>query len=264
MTQRRLELEIHLSHACNLTCDSCSHFSNYHFSGVLSLETAESWYRPWASRLRPGMFSLLGGEPTINPRLCDHILLARRYWPISRIRVVTNGLLLHKHPTLPEILKRAGNSLLQISKHYDSQEFENLFAKTVELANSWKTKYGIPITIKDSVSKWTQRYRDEGGELRPFADGDPRKSWEVCRCRNCKQLFEAKLWKCPILAYLPMLHKKRGLSSDWDPYLGYQALQPDCTQGELETFLAMEDEPYCSMCPAHERQIRKGDPLHRH
>src|ERR1700722_11048458 len=57
----KCQFEIHLAYACNLTCESCSHYSNYHFSGVLSLETAESWYQKWSCRLRPKQVTLLGG-----------------------------------------------------------------------------------------------------------------------------------------------------------------------------------------------------------
>src|ERR1700743_795909 len=195
----RYHFDVHLAHACNLTCESCSHFSNYHFSGLLSLETAESWYQEWAPRLRPTRVTLLGGEPTINPKLGEHVLLARKYWPNALIRVFSNGLLLHKHPRLPEGLKEVGNSLLEVSKHYNSPEYEREFLKISTLLEAWHGQYGISFKVVDSFSNWTRRYLDENAEIRPFNDHNPRKSWENCKARTCKQLHDGKLWKCPLL-----------------------------------------------------------------
>jgi len=55
--------------------------------------------------------------------------------------------------------------------------------------------------------------------MMPFADGDPRSSWEVCR-----QLHEGKLWKCPNIAYLGMQAEKFSLDPAWEPYLEYVPL----------------------------------------
>jgi molybdenum cofactor biosynthesis enzyme MoaA len=62
-------LEMHVSHACNFRCQSCSHFSGNGNRGLVSLEEAETWMRGWQNRLLPKVFGLLGGEPTLNPQL---------------------------------------------------------------------------------------------------------------------------------------------------------------------------------------------------
>ncbi len=86
-------LEMHVANACNLTCESCSHFSNSGHKGVLGVEEADQWMKAWNGRLRPAMFRLLGGEPTLNPRLSELISLAVRCWPQSRVALTTNGFL---------------------------------------------------------------------------------------------------------------------------------------------------------------------------
>jgi organic radical activating enzyme len=263
LDSHKCQFEIHLAQACNLTCDSCSHYSNYHFSGVLALETAEAWYQKWQHRLRPRKVTLLGGEPAINPKLCEHILLARKYWPNARIRLVSNGLLLHKHPRLPEILKQIGDSELEVSKHHNSPEYEQLFQGVVDLVQGWKAQHGINLVISDSFSNWSRRYLDENGALEPFRDHDPKQSWNICPAKKCMQLHEGKLWKCPILAYLPMMKQKRQLSSEWDFYLSYQGLDATCSSGELDEFLSRREESFCSMCPSFKRPFRKSDPLQK-
>jgi molybdenum cofactor biosynthesis enzyme MoaA len=74
-------LEIHVAPARNLKCESCSHYSDQGHEGVVSLEDADRWMAPWSGRLRPCTFSLVGGEPTIHPRLTEFVRLARRHRP---------------------------------------------------------------------------------------------------------------------------------------------------------------------------------------
>ena len=58
----------------------------------------------WSQRVSVTCFSLLGGEPTIHPRLPEFVGLVRRHWPRTRIEIVSNGFFLHRHPTLPAVL----------------------------------------------------------------------------------------------------------------------------------------------------------------
>src|SRR5262245_42354681 len=95
------QLELHVAHSCNLTCESCSHYSNQGHKGLLDLATADAWLSSWSSRLAPGHFNLVGGEPTLNPDLSNFVRLARRHWPTAQLRVITNGFLLHRHGDLP-------------------------------------------------------------------------------------------------------------------------------------------------------------------
>jgi hypothetical protein len=261
MRDHRVQIEVHIAHACNLTCESCSHFSNYHLSGILSLDTAETWYRAWAHRFSPDTFSLVGGEPTINPKLTEHLLLARRYWPQSHIRIITNGLLIHRHPQLPVALKQVGNALLQLSRHYDKGPYHDAFQSAVKLICEWKRDYGIGIRINNSYTSWTRRYQDVRGELKPFNDNDIKRSWSACRCKWCMQLHDGKLWKCPLLAYLPMVQQKVRLSPEWSHALTYQPLKPSCTDQELTEFLGRREESYCVTCPAFDRHFGKMNPM---
>lgn len=77
-------LEMHAAHGCNLTCESCSHYSNHSHKGLLSLDDARQWMCAWSDRLlSPDVFSLLGGEPALHPDLAALVRLARTCWPHS-------------------------------------------------------------------------------------------------------------------------------------------------------------------------------------
>jgi len=255
------QFDVHLAHACNFSCESCSHFSNYHFSGVLTLEVAEVWYQKWATRLRPFRINLLGGEPAINPKFSEHVLLARRYWPSARLRIYTNGFLLHRHPQLPEAMQMAGNTILELSKHYDSQEYLARFEAVVRMVQFWRAQHGIDFEIVDSFKHWTRRYIDDNGTLRPYHDNNPQQSWSTCRAKHCIQMHDGKLWKCPMLAYLPMAKRQLNLSPEWDYYLTYRALDADCSEGQLKKFLTGSVEPYCAACPTQSRPFQKSNPM---
>ncbi len=88
-------LEYHLAHGCNLSCQQCSHYSNFRLAGKLpTLADAESEYLQWSHRLKPTRFALLGGEPLLNPAILEHIQLARQHWYDSELMLVTNGFFL--------------------------------------------------------------------------------------------------------------------------------------------------------------------------
>ena len=254
-------LEVHVAHGCNLTCESCAHFSNQAHTGLLTPSLAEEWFQIWCGRVEPEQFSLLGGEPTLNRGLSEIVLIARRYWRNSRIILVTNGFLLPRHdPRLPEALAQA-NVELHISIHFDSLEYEERLDPVRRLIKRWQSDYGICANWRESESRWTRRYHGWGSAMKPFSDGDPRTSWENCTARWCVQLHEGKLWKCPPIAYLPMQKERHGLGDEWSRYLGYQPLEGTCTDIQLREFLTRKDEPCCAMCPANPPHFFLPSPL---
>ena len=62
-------LEFHAAHACNLYCAQCSHYSNFHAGGIVSVDEARANFDAWQGRLAPKQIAILGGEPTLNPEL---------------------------------------------------------------------------------------------------------------------------------------------------------------------------------------------------
>lgn len=248
-------LEIHVVHACNLACESCSHYSNRGHKGLLDLTEAEHWMTLWSTRLKPKVFSVLGGEPTIHPELAAFVPLVRKYWPDAHLRLVTNGFFLHRHPALPRALQADRNNGIYLSVHHQAAAYREKLAPQLDLLKAWKKEFGLRVQALPSFNNWTRRYHGVGAAMEPFQDGQPRRSWERCPARRCPQLFEEKLWKCAPLAYLKLQDAKYGLSESWRPYLAYQALTADCSDAELARFFALEDEAACGMCPASPRRF---------
>jgi hypothetical protein len=256
-------LEIHLVHGCNLSCESCSHYSNQGHDGIVSLEDAGAWMRLWNRRLQPRTFSLLGGEPTLHPQLAEFVALSRRHWPDAHLQVVTNGFLLHRHPELPRALADDGYASIAVSIHHTSAAYREKLMPVVRLLVDWTRRFGVRIELRPSHSTWTRRYRGTGAAMQPYDDDQPRRSWENCTAKFCRQLFAGKIWKCPAVAYLSLQEVKYGLGGAWQPYLRYEALSPDSTDAELERFFAAEEEPCCRMCPAVPERFALPSPLAR-
>jgi len=183
-------LEIHIAHSCNLACESCSHYSNQGHKGLLGLDEARSWMAPWSGRLAPATFSLLGGEPAIHPRFADFVPLARNLWPSAKLRLVTNGFLLARHPELPRRLAEAGNARLEVSLHHGSRAYRERLVPIVALLRAWVDDHGIDIAFNHSHAGWTRRYRGSGAEMAPYEDDKPRRSWKNCPARFCPQMTD--------------------------------------------------------------------------
>ena len=243
-------LELHVAHACNLTCESCTHYSNHGHRGVVSVDDADAWMGAWSSRVAPQRFKLLGGEPTIHPDLPAFVPLVRKHWPAATINIATNGFFLHKHPELPAVLAADGHAELSLSVHHASPEYAARLQPVLDLLSAWQKKHSFTMRINKSADRWTRFYHGYGASMQPFQDGRPEESWQVCMTRHSKQLFEAKLWKCPPLAYLKLQKAQFDLSEQWNRYLEYRPLEPHCSDSELDAFLAKKGETYCSMCPA--------------
>lgn len=254
-------LEVHVAHACNLACESCAHYSDHGHKGVIDLAAAERWMAPWSGRILPAQFSLVGGEPTIHPDLAGFVRLTRRLWPTSAIRLVTNGFFLYRHPGLPEALRDAAPAWIDLSIHHDSPEYRARIAPILALARDWRDRLGVDVRFNDSFRHWTRRYLGRGTAMQPFADGNPRKSWEICPARICPQILDGRIYKCALLAYLPMQDARHGLGAAWAPWRDYRPLEPGCSDAALDEFFAREEEAVCGLCPAERRAFALPNPL---
>jgi hypothetical protein len=254
-------LEMHVTHVCNLTCESCSHFSNHGHKGRLELAQADAWMSAWRDRIEVGEFVLLGGEPTIHPELTEFVPLVRRHWPRASIVIITNGFFLDRHPGLPRALALCGNARLCLSVHHDSLEYRQRIQPVLDLTEQWRRDHGVSIEVTPSYTNWTRRYMGFGDAKSPFDDQNPRASWQICRARHCRQLFEGKIWKCSPIAYLTLQKRQFRLSESWDRYLNYEPLEPTCSDNAIVEFLAREEEGICSMCPAKRVPLEIPNPI---
>lgn len=147
---------------------------------------------------RIGRIQLMGGEPLLNPDCKDFFAIARKYFPISSIILVTNGILLSKQNK--EFWESARDNAIEIRP----------------------TKYPIKVDW-DSIQQTCKEYGitfgffGNSGEkpkslvrlvLNPKGDSNPFSSFVSCTLRECAQLSNGKLFQCTFSAYIHHFNKK--------------------------------------------------------
>jgi hypothetical protein len=254
------KLEMHLAHSCNLRCESCSHYSNYGFRGIISLSLGGAWLRSWAARIEPLGFSFLGGEPLLNGEVPGYLRLARHCWPRTELRLVTNGLLLTRWgPTLWASLSETC-TLLTVSVHSRNPDYQRRLAAILKLVRANADRYGFHWEARNSVIGWYRLYRGAGPDMVPFNDGNPSASWRACQNKHCVTLQDNALWKCPPAAHLPRVAARFCLEHKvgWSVPLRYKPLAIDASDNEIRRFFAQREEPICGMCPAKLEYFEKA------
>jgi len=254
-------LEFHAAHACNLHCAQCSHYSNYHAGGIVSLDEARANFDAWKGRLAPKRLAILGGEPTLNPELIPIIKLARVSFPRAEGLFVTNGFFLDRHPDLPQVLID-NRFRMDVSQHGRAPEYIKRFRVVCQKIREWRDAFpSLEINIRKSHRGWRQQYRIADGKPMPF-DSDPRAAWNICLQRTCTQLYKSCLWKCPALAYHAIMSRKLRLDEQpaWQLFRDYQSCPPTASNDEVREFLATEEALQCSLCPARRISFHHQDP----
>jgi len=255
-------LEYHVAHGCNLSCQQCSHYSNFHLAGSMPTpEQASGEYATWSHRLRPKRFALLGGEPALNPRLVEHVRIAREHWPSSELMLVSNGFFLHRHPDLPQTLEET-SCRLEISQHGAEPAYMKEFAKVQQLIWQWRSDHPkLEIKIRQSHRGWMKQYNIVEGKPRPF-DSKPDAAFKICMQKTCTQLHKSMLFKCPALAFFALLEKRLRLEDvpNWQLFRDYQACSPAATDAEIQEFIATGPIPQCGLCPSRRIPFRHPDP----
>ncbi|MCE3017455.1 MAG: radical SAM protein [Pirellula sp.] len=257
-------LEFHAAHACNLYCAQCSHYSNFHAGGIVSVEDARANFEAWQGRLGPKQIAILGGEPTLNPDLIQIIELARSAFPDSSGLFVTNGFFLDRHPDLPRALLDNGFRM-DVSQHGNSPAYRKQFTEVLQRLAEWRAAYSaLKITVRESHKGWRQQYRMIDGKPMPF-DSSPRAAWKICLQRSCTQLFKGHLWKCPALAYFATMERKLRLEAipAWQLFRDYKACPPTASDNEVREFFATREILQCGLCPACKIPFHHQDPTNK-
>lgn len=190
-------IEIHISEHCNLNCQSCSHFSPIANPEFLSLEEFEKDIKRLSELTQKiGFINILGGEPLLNPKCCEYLETARKYFPDVQINLVTNGILL---PAQKDSF------------------YEDLAKNNITLT---PTKYPIKVNwnkVKDSCKKYNVNLNFYNSEkviktsykipLDINGKGHEQINYLKCIFPGCIQLHKGRIYRCPIAAYIKHFNK---------------------------------------------------------
>jgi MoaA/NifB/PqqE/SkfB family radical SAM enzyme len=191
----QLRFDIHLTDHCNLQCKSCLHFSPlappvFQDTGILERDCKRL---AELSGGRVADICVLGGEPLLHPDITGCLDIARKYFPVDRIYLVTNGLLLLKQTdTFWQNCAKNGIGI-EVSLYPVDLDIE----KIKERAEKQGIKIGFRGNPKTQRRTWTRQPLDLEGKQK----GE--KSHRMCELANyCIQLIDGKLYQCETTAFI--------------------------------------------------------------
>jgi MoaA/NifB/PqqE/SkfB family radical SAM enzyme len=189
-------VEIHLADHCNLNCKYCSHFSSIADKKFYDLHkfTKDIARLSKITGKNIKKISLLGGEPLLNPKVCEYMSITRQYFPQTAIRLLTNG------------------TLLSSQNNYF---WENLSKNDIKLTIS---SYPIDINrevIEKKAAEFDVKmqyfyFKDEFEKLNLDLSGSQKDMFSCQKCftGGCYNLYEGKLYACPVIAFVKYFNKK--------------------------------------------------------
>lgn len=273
-------LEFYIINSCNLSCDNCRSFSNFRFNGLHEFDPDRM--QAWADRLDIGDIEILGGEPTLHPRLHEWIRGLRQLWPSAHVRLVTNGVRLTAVENLHQLLVENRCNLMVSMHGYDlrpqiAREIFDCFGecevlpeepwrdKTVDprsnitrtyvpqhhqVTNSqiepcvWlRTQLGVIINVQNNHAFQDTCFTDDAFALH---NSDPGRAHDHCGISWCHHFIGDRIYKCSILGLLPEFLRQQKLATDH--VMAYQGLALEQLDQDSINQLR-EPTPHCRVCP---------------
>lgn len=227
-------LEMHVVDFCNLNCRGCTHFSPIFDKKIPIYEERIQDIKKIADLYNKVIiFSLLGGEPLLNPELEKYIVLAREILPNSEIQLVTNGVLLLNISEKLLNIVRKNNITIVISEYKPTHMIINEICKKLEnfqvdysiRTYNKKQKFNLPLSVSPN-----SKYRKK------------------CLSPECISICDGKIAKCPTLMYINDFNKKFGTSL---PNQGIYDLK-DFSEGETLLKELAKPVELCKHCIENE------------
>lgn len=180
-------IHISVTNRCNLNCKRCLNFSNLvKQTDILNLDRFESYLIQLERRFSSiSTFNLLGGEPLLNLQLERYISLIKRYFPKTRINILTNGLLILKmSQTLIDTMTEC-HAAFEIGQYPPTQKQLNQIVTFLE-KNHIDYKVSSPITKFEKMITLSQ---EDGREA--F-----KKRMQKMRDCECSTLDDGRIYLC--------------------------------------------------------------------
>lgn len=241
----QLRFEIDVTGHCNMGCAGCAHFSPLCREEFADLaETERDFAR--LSQLFGGeveYIHLIGGEPLLHPRIAEFAVLARRYFPVGCIEIVTNGTLLPQQDKFFWQACRDSDITLSVTRYPTPFAYEELPALAA--------LHGVKFQFYNHSGEETVTFNKL--KLSLLGGHDPDRSFLNCYLANeCIFLRQGRLYPCsiiPHICYFNSYFQQDLPVMDGDSIDIYAAQ----TKKEILDFLA-QPVPFCAYCDIAGRQ----------
>lgn len=180
-------------HHCNLRCRACAYLSPVRPRAVVDPEALRQDLRILATRYHASEARVLGGEPLLHPDLVAVLDAVRTSGICDTIRVLTNGLLLHRMTTeFWSTIDAVSVSMYQ-GRCIDEAAIEPI-RQTAE-------GHGVRINFKP-FRYFRESYSELGTPNQALAE----RIYRTCQMANvwrCHTLWSGHLFRCPQSLFLP-------------------------------------------------------------
>jgi hypothetical protein len=163
-------------HGCNLRCGHCS--CRLLPQGEYRFMTELVWRKTWevmqAVSPTVRVDIVLGGEPTLHPKLTEFMSIARSLCPLAQIQITTNGTMLLKGKVEYRKLIDAGANIIYTDMYGPRERFKEL---AVASGVPWYEYYNKP---DGAPSPWTYH----GPDLRMIVLQEQPENWPDSRKKS--------------------------------------------------------------------------------
>lgn len=195
-------LEFHLADHCNLNCAGCFHYAPFAERRLADIESLRRDFARLADLFgNIRHVRIMGGEPLLHPQVVAAAKIVRDAFPRSRVRVVTNGILLPGFKGLEELAKlRVG---------IDWTKYPPVSDKGDEIRRICQ-EAGVGLRVTENSSFMAR--------LRPDGSSDVRKAFRWCRDRMyCPLLDDGRIYLCAPARFAGAYNKAAGCDIPADP-----------------------------------------------
>lgn len=203
-TVRTESFELHIAEHCNLRCRDCCNISPFNPEKFLSVKDVEEICRTMSRYIKPDLFKIAGGEPTLHPEIDKIILTVKESGISDAVRVVSNGLLMHR---MTEVFW-SNIDQLTISNYTSAPVKPAMLALIKEKSR----QYGIVLNIK-YIDQFNEIFVEERIDEAVRVQEIYNDCWMRHRCHIVRNGY---FYKCTRAAYmddyLPLLKKDNSLS----------------------------------------------------
>jgi organic radical activating enzyme len=272
-------IEFYITNVCNLACPQCNRFNDHAFTGYQKWSDYEAEYTDWATKIRLQRVTILGGEPLLNPTICDWITGINRLWG-KRIQILTNGTHINRVPGLYDALNNYRESMFKaknwigvsvhnandLERHFEEGK-KFLKGENIQFLTKEQTRNGSDYAFVDDngveVHYWLQDnfhksavQKDDQGKF-TLHQSVPEEAHNNCGFveYQCHHFIKAKLYKCGPVALFPEFddqHKFNISDEDRKILHSYHPLSVDEFAQRGQQFIDNIDNviDQCKFCPS--------------
>lgn len=185
--------EFYITNSCNFNCNGCNRFNNYKFTGMQKWKDYSDIYQQWSTILDLKRWSILGGEPMLNPDYLEWLNGVSTLWPTACGELLTNGYYLKSNNRdLYDIIKHSqGRINLNIGLHNINRR-----EQVLDTVKSWlRGNITISIDSLESLPNLSANWKKSYAAIRDpsWPDCDSVQDWDNLTDaikHECEQIFQ--------------------------------------------------------------------------